>query len=318
MAGRLRRALAGLYGAGWEARRAAYARGWRTPERLAARIVSLGNLTVGGAGKTTFALHLAGRARALGVPAAIVCRRYRPGPAGVGDEELLLRDRSGLPVHAGTNKREQARAAVAAGARWVFVDDGFSHWALARDRDLVLLDASDPWGGGALLPAGRLREPRRALQRAQAVILTRVEPGTDLDAALAEVQGYAPAARIAAARHAFVGVTGGDGRRRTAAGPAHVVTATGNPEAVRRSALAAGFEDVTLAAYRDHHWFRHDEVARERRAAAARDATLLLTAKDAVRWPRAADPDMAVLDVAWEWVQGGAPIESWIFGEEDA
>src|SRR6185295_11280718 len=104
------------------------------------------------------------------------------------------------------------------------------------DLDLVLLDARDPWGGERLLPLGRLREPRRALQRAGVVVVTRLAANDD-------------------------------------------------PDAVARTAAEAGLEVVGLSAYRDHHWFRADEVARERRLAERERAALLLTAKDAVRWP---------------------------------
>jgi tetraacyldisaccharide-1-P 4'-kinase len=91
-----------------------------------------------------------------------------------------------------------------------------------------------------------------------------------------------------------------------AAGPARVVTATGNPEAVAASAREAGFDPVTLSAYRDHHWFSEREARRELEA--ARGATLVLTAKDAVRWP-AGNGGHVVLEVAWEWLLGGDEAE---------
>src|SRR5262249_56095535 len=80
---------------------------------------------------------------------AVVARRYRPGPGGFSDEELLYRAALGEGrVHAGRSKRDLARAAAAAGATLVLVDDAFSHWGLERDLDVVLLDRNDPWGGG--------------------------------------------------------------------------------------------------------------------------------------------------------------------------
>lgn len=309
-----------LMRAAWDARRGVYARGWRRPERVGARVVSLGNLTVGGAGKTTLALHLAARARAAGEDVAIVCRRYRPGPEGEGDEERLFRAALG-PGHvfAGRRKLDLARAAAAAGFRTVLVDDGFSHWPLARDLDVVLVDASDPWGGGRMLPAGLLREPLRALQRAHVVVLTRVAVGADVAAGLRGIARVAPAAVTAAGRHEPDGVVTRDGAAWAARGAAHVVTATGNPAAVVASAREAGFDPVTSSAYRDHHWFTDAEMARERAAAKARRATLVLTAKDAVRWRAAgaADVPEVVLRVRWRWLAGGEAIERWaIHGEE--
>lgn len=316
VSGPLLGAASGLYGLAWEARRAAYARGWRNPERVNARVASIGNLTAGGAGKTTLTLHLAARARALGVDAAIVCRRYRPGPEGEGDEERMFRAALGASrCFAGTSKLELARQAAAAGASLVLVDDGFSHWPLARDADLVLLDRTDLFGGGRFLPAGRLREPLRALQRATAVIVTRLAPGEDAAPLLATVRPYAPAALLAAARHVVTGVRTPTGASHEKRGAARVVTATGNPGAVEASAREAGFSPVVASAYRDHHWFSREEAEREAAAAAAGGGALLVTAKDAVRWPREArgGPPL-VLEVGWEWVHGGAEIESHVFG----
>jgi len=314
VSGTLRAAGAALYGAAWEARRRSYAAGWLAPRRIAARVVSVGNLTVGGTGKTTLTLHLAERARALGLATAVVCRNYRPGPGGVGDEALLYRRRLGAErVFTGRDKRRLAGQAAAAGFAHVLVDDGFSHWGLERDLDLVLLDASDLRGGGALLPLGRLREPLRALQRAQVVVVTRVPAGDAPERWLEPVRRLAPAARFAAGRHQVRGMVrltgeplGGSAPRRV-----RVVTATGNPEAVAASARESGAEVVAVSAYRDHHWFTAAEAARERAQADAEGAALLVTAKDAVRWPTPGTSEGPfVLEVGWRWLAGGEEVEA--------
>jgi tetraacyldisaccharide 4'-kinase len=295
-----------LMGTAWELRRRGYAAGWLKGRRVPARVVSIGNLTVGGTGKTTLALHLAERAPALGWNAAVVCREYRPGPSGRGDESLLFEAALGRArVFGGTSKRDLAARAAAAGHDLILVDDGFSHWALERDLDMVLIDARDPWGGGALLPAGRMREPRRALQRAGVVVVSRARDRVEAERLLREVRPYAPAACLAAGRHRVTGVRGANGSV-PAAGPARVVTATGNPEAVADSAREAGFDPVTLSTYRDHHWFDEREARREMEL--ARGATLVLTAKDAVRWPLG-NGGHVVLEVAWEWLVGGDEAE---------
>ena len=147
----------------WEWRRARYASGRRVQESVGARVVSIGNLSVGGAGKTTLVLHLAKALQRDGVRVGVVTRRYRPGPAGFGDEELLYREALGSEaVYAGRSKLELARQAAAQRCELILVDDGFSHWPLARDLDVVLLDRTDLWGGGRMLPGGLLREPVRA------------------------------------------------------------------------------------------------------------------------------------------------------------
>ena len=310
----VRRAAAALYASAWEARRRCYAAGLLRPRRVPTRVVSVGNLTVGGTGKTTLTLHLARAAAGAGRNVAVVCRNYRPGSQGAGDEALLLRAALGSErVYAGRHKLALASAAAAAGHDLVLVDDGFSHWALERDLDLVLLDARAPWGGGALLPAGRLREPRRALQRADWLILSRAAGPVDAERAAA-IRRYAPAARFAVGRHRVVGVRELDGAPVTPRGRVRVVTATGNPEAVAESAREAGLEVVELKAYRDHHWFTIAEAERELDAAARAKAAVLLTAKDAVRWPRPGGSEPWVLEIEWEWVEGGDALLAEVLG----
>jgi tetraacyldisaccharide 4'-kinase len=169
------------------------------------------------------------------------------------------------------------------------------------------------WSGGRLLPAGRLREPLRALQRAGVVVVSRLAPGEDPEPWFERVRPYAPAATLAAGRHRVTGVHGPDGGTWPERGPAHVVTATGNPEAVARSAREAGFGPVELSTYRDHHWFTLTEADAE--AQRAGSGTLLVTAKDAVRWPRGARRVPCVLEVEWEWCAGGGSAEARILGE---
>ncbi len=302
---------AGLYGAAWELRRRVYAGGLRRPRRVGARVVSVGNLTVGGTGKTTLTLRLARRARERGLAPAVVCRRYHPGPGGRGDEELMYRATLGPDcVFAGASKLGSARAAAGAGFDPVFVDDGLSHWPLARDADIVLLDARDLTGGGRLLPAGRLREPLRALQRARAVVVSRLAAGEDPAPWLERARALAPGAMVAAARHRPIGVRALGGGALPPGVRVRVVSATGNPAAVEVSAREAGLEVVSASPWRDHHWFTLREARAERARAADQGAWVLLTAKDAVRWPEPAGAgQVAVLEVEWEWIAGGDAVE---------
>ena len=300
------------YGAAWELRRRVYARGWLRPKRVGARVVSVGNLTVGGTGKTTLTLRLARRALECGLVPAVVCRRYRPGPGGRGDEELMYRAALGAErVFAGTSKLESARAAAQAGFDPVIVDDGLSHWSLARDVDIVLLDAHDLTGGGRLLPAGRLREPLRAAQRGRAVVVSRLKTDEDPAPWLERARALAPGAMLAAARHRVKAVRAlGNGEVPPGA-RVRVVSATGNPAAVEASAREAGLEVVAVSPWRDHHWFTLREARQELARAAGEGSWVLLTAKDAVRWPESAGRDrVAVLEVEWEWAAGGGAVES--------
>jgi tetraacyldisaccharide 4'-kinase len=309
--GPLASAGAALYGAAWELRRRAYARGLARPRRVEARVVSVGNLTVGGTGKTTLTLFLARLAFERGLSPAVVCRRYRPGPGGRGDEELLYRAAlGGERVFAGASKRDGAGAAARAGFAPVIVDDGFSHWALARDAEILLLDAGDLTGGGRLLPAGRLREPLRAAQRAHAVVVSRLGAGEDPAPWLERAGALAPGALRAAARHRVKGVRALEGGKPPAGLRVRILTATGNPAAVEASARQAGLEVSGVAVRRDHHWFTPLEAAGELARAQRAKSWLLLTAKDAVRWPAGAErAGVAVLEVEWEWVVGGEAVE---------
>jgi tetraacyldisaccharide 4'-kinase len=303
---------AALYGTAWELRRRAYASGVLRPRRVGARVVSVGNLTVGGTGKTTLALRLARRALERGLAPAVVCRRYHPGPGGRGDEELMFRSALGAErVFAGASKLESAGAAARAGFDPVIVDDGLSHWPLARDVEIVLLDARDLTGGGRLLPAGRLREPLRAMQRARAVVVSRLKEGEDPGPWLEQARALAPGALLAAARHRPKGVRPLGSGEVPAGARVRVVSATGNPAAVEASAREAGLEVASASRWRDHHWFTPREARQEAARAAGEGSWVLLTAKDAVRWPESAGWErVAVLEVEWEWVVGGEAVES--------
>lgn len=176
--------------------------------RVAAAVVSVGNLSVGGTGKTPTVLWLAESLRARGYRVAIVSRGYggdarrvtRVAAAGsepieglpvsddvhvVGDENLMLARRFEGPVIAGTRRTAAAELAVRAlGVDVVVLDDGFQHLALRRDFDLVCVRVGVP-GDDVVLPAGRLREPPSALRRADAVLITKSESGSALPAHLA-------------------------------------------------------------------------------------------------------------------------------------
>ena len=170
-------------------------RGLRTVHKLPARVISVGNLSVGGTGKTPLTLALARYYKNAGVKAAILSRGYGGsaergcvvasdgvnvfhGPGSVGDEPYLLAKISGVPVLVGRDRATSGSEACRRfGSRIILLDDGFQHRRLARDLDLVLLDARKPLQNEWVLPAGTLREPLRALKRAHALILTRCDNG---------------------------------------------------------------------------------------------------------------------------------------------
>lgn len=176
--------LTPLYAAAAGAKNAAYERGWAKPQRLAWPVVSVGNLSVGGAGKTPLVIRLAQLLKAQGARVDVLSRGYgrrdtgrveRVDPEGdaarYGDEPLLIARAAEVPVYVGAGRYEAGLLAEHdANHRGIhLLDDGFQHRKLARDLDIVVLHASD--FEEMLLPAGRLREPLSALRRASVIVL---------------------------------------------------------------------------------------------------------------------------------------------------
>jgi len=213
-----RRALARIYGAAVDFRLGLYSRGVIPAKSLPARVISVGNLTVGGTGKTPAAVFIARALQARGRRVAVLSRGYRGrsrkpvnlvsdgrdillGPEQAGDEPYLMaKALPGVPVLTGRNRWILGRYALDRFQTEFFVlDDGFQHLGLVRDVNLLLLDAAQPWGNGRLVPAGPLREPRRQAGRADGFLITRV---ADRPAALiAELERDFPGRPIFLARH---------------------------------------------------------------------------------------------------------------------
>ena len=185
-----------VYGLALELRSQAYARGLFKMNPAPLPVISVGNLTQGGTGKTPLTLHLASLLLEKGCRPAVVLRGYggtvgsgpllvKPGadPALVGDEALIYADCPELLVIVGSDRTAGAELAARSGAGVILLDDGFQHLRLARNLDLVLLDAARPLGNGRVFPAGPLREPVKALSRASALVLTRCANREQVEAA---------------------------------------------------------------------------------------------------------------------------------------
>jgi tetraacyldisaccharide 4'-kinase len=186
------------YAAGAHWRTRAYRTGLLKSRRLNGMVISVGNLTTGGTGKTPMVLWIAERLFAEGKSVGILTRGYRGKsvsgnePAtprdiqNTSDEVQLLRARLGDRVRfgVGANRFKTGSKLAAEGVNWFVLDDGFQHLQLARDVDIVLVDAMTPFGGGQLLPAGRLREPTSALARADIVVITRTESSPGIESAI--------------------------------------------------------------------------------------------------------------------------------------
>jgi len=298
-----------FYALAMRLRAAAYRRGWVKSHRLPAKVLSVGNLTVGGTGKTPVVLHLARRLQERGLHVAILTRGYgrrdetplvvngqgevsRYTPELMGDEPVLLtRHLPEVTVGIGADRVALAQQILKMEAEHppdVFLlDDGFQHLRLQRDLDLVLIDVTDPFGEGAVLPAGRLREPLGALARADMVLLTRAANGVprEVEETIRRANPRAPLFR--ASTH-LAGVFEA-GTHKTAnlfvlkQTPALAFCGIGNPEAFWDDLRRAGFNLAGTLAFPDHHRYVIEDFRHIiRRADRAGARALLATEKDLI------------------------------------
>src|SRR5580698_9953043 len=196
------------YGAAAHLRARAYRKGILKQQHLDGTVISVGNLTTGGTGKTPMVLAIAEHLLAEGKNVGILTRGYRgenippafenksqaattnaastSGFTATSDEVRMLQSRLGTRVHfgVGANRYAQGRELARRGVNWFVLDDGFQHLQLARDVDIVLIDATNPFSGGRLLPAGHLREPRSALARADIIVITRSTRAPAIESAI--------------------------------------------------------------------------------------------------------------------------------------
>jgi tetraacyldisaccharide 4'-kinase len=297
-------ALAALYALGASAHRGAYRAGLRTRQRLPCRVVSVGSLAAGGAGKTPLAAWLAATLHARGRRVAIASRGYGRADRGTrvvsdgvtvlcdaaeaGDEPLLLAaEAAGVPVVVGRDRGLAGRLAIERfGTDLLILDDGFQHHRLARDLDLVVLDGALGFGNGAVLPRGPLREPPGALAAAGAIV---VMDGPLSAAGEARIAALAPhAARFAARRvpHS-VRRLGGEGTDRPDVLRGRAVgllAGIARPAGFRTTLEALGARVAAERTFPDHHAFAPSDLA-----GLAREAPVWVTTeKDAVK-----------LDPAW-------------------
>ncbi|NJD19290.1 MAG: tetraacyldisaccharide 4'-kinase, partial [Gemmatimonadetes bacterium] len=268
------------------------------------RVVSVGNLVLGGTGKTPLAAWAARALLSAGWRVALVSRGY-------GRDEILLHRRwsPDIPVIADPDRVAGATAAQGGGADAVVLDDAFQHRRLARDVDLVLLAAEDPLEG-RLLPRGPFREPLAALSRAHGVVVTRRTADAADAGALAErVAALFPELRVARAALVPDGWQHLDGTPAPPPeGPTLAVTAVARPELFSAQVAAATGGPAELMAFADHHEFVSSDV--EAMRARARQRTLVVTEKDAVKLHphQGALEPVRVLAQALRWEAGEAEL----------
>ena len=269
--------LAALYGAAVRARNELYDRGALTLSHLQGPVVSIGNLTVGGSGKTPFLILLGELLKEHSILFDVLSRGYRRMTTGVvpvdplgapreyGDEPLLIARKLGVPVIVGEDRYAAGRLGEEKfGPRLHLLDDGFQHRRLAREFDIVLATSSD--ARDSLLPTGRLREPVSSLRRADAVVLTNDMPGDGLR--LGRQQVWRVTRDIVAPQTkepclAFCGIA--------------------RPQNFIAQLRAAGVMLAGTRSFRDHHRYSAEDVRQLLRLRKQHGATAFVTTeKDAV------------------------------------
>jgi tetraacyldisaccharide 4'-kinase len=197
--------LALLYIGAYYLRRLFYGLHIIRKRRLPVPVISVGNLTLGGTGKTPFVMMLANRLKEKGVKVAVLSRGYggRIDEAANDEAMMFAVEAPGIPLYVSPNRYKSGLKAVEEGAQVLILDDGFQHWRLKRDFDIVLVDAINPFGYGFIFPRGFLREPVSALRRADAIVLTHSDvPVPQMKKVMIEaIRRWAPKALFAEARH---------------------------------------------------------------------------------------------------------------------
>jgi len=250
----------------------------RDPERVTrvgVPVISVGNLTLGGTGKTPLVAWIAAWLRARGIRVMLISRGYgRPtphpdGPAPANDEALELAQKlPDVPHLQNPDRVAAARQAIAEHAAEVLLlDDAFQHRRIARDLDIVLLDALEPFGFDHVFPRGTLREPVAGLRRAQIVVLSRADQISPAQRAAirATVARLTPQAHWAEAVHAPQVLRSAAGQSQPLAALAGrrvaAFCAIGNPAGFRHTLCACGVQTVELREFPDHHRYTAADVA---------------------------------------------------------
>jgi tetraacyldisaccharide 4'-kinase len=276
--------LSVLYGQIVRARAALYARGYLGRKRLDRPVISVGNLTVGGTGKTPMVIWLAERFLAEGKRVGILSRGYK-GAAGTSDEIELMKYRlKNQPVFGVGPDRFANGQSLQTNVDLFLLDDGFQHLQLARDADILLLDASQPLARQQMLPTGRLREPVSAITRADILVFTRAETVPGTSAAIERFQNFpvfSAATRLLGFRRLGTGIPMLR-LEEVGSGPFYAFCGIGNPKAFFRDLRNWNISVASHCEFADHH--RYDQRDAQELQSAARNAgtkALLTTEKDA-------------------------------------
>lgn len=298
--------LASIYGLSCRLRIFLYEKGLLPQKRAGCYVISVGNLTVGGTGKTPFTIYLAEKWKEKGHAVGIVSRGYKGnyrGPvvlvsdgtailekvSSVGDEPYLMAERlKGIPIVVSADRFK--------GCQWlienfkvdvILLDDGFQHLRLHRDLNLLLVDATHPFGNGCLLPRGSLREPVSEVRRADLVIFTRSENGSDATEWISEIERFGrPCLRSTFQPTRLIQLNTRSVRPLTDLKDQPVLSfcGIGNPDSFLHLLTLLGADVKGHLIFKDHHPYQEsDWVNIKKRAAELNARWVVTTEKDAVK-----------------------------------
>lgn len=271
-------------------RRLLYLLGIFRSRRVPLRVVSVGNLTLGGTGKTPFVIWLANLLEAeLKKSTVVLIRGY-----GWDEQAMLKKSLPDIPILVGQDRAKSAHKAVRLyGSQYAVLDDGFQHWELDRDLDIVLIDSRNPFGNGRLFPRGVLRETKRALRRADVAVFTKTDmkrPGLEL--VKDEVRGINPGILILEATHKPSHIYDPKARKDRdlsflTGTRVVLVSSIGDPSYFEETVKGLGASVLDHAVFNDHHDYKSKDVDKILKICGAKAPDFMVTTeKDAVKFAR--------------------------------
>ena len=249
-------------------RNRAYDRGYRQIERVAVPVISVGNLTLGGTGKTPMVAWLARWFRAHGIRLTLISRGYAAKAGSVNDEARELEQQlPDVPHLQNPNRVEAARTAIQEyDSKLILLDDAFQHRRIARDLDVVLIDALEPFGFDHVFPRGTLREPAVGLRRADVVVLTRANLADESRRKRIQrrARKIAPAAVWVEVAHEPRALISADGNEASVETLAERTIAAfcgiGNPEGFAHTLESCGYAVAGMREFPDHHQYDRADI----------------------------------------------------------
>lgn len=281
------------------------------PARVNCKVISVGNITLGGTGKTALVEYLAAKLSQKGNKVAVLSRGYQrdekqPGAQGMGDEPAMLQKKlPHVPVIVDKDRlKASARAIKDYAVDTLILDDGLQQWRIFKDLEVVTIDSRNPFGNSRLLPAGFLREPFSALNRSDIFVLTQVDPGQDTAGLTARLKQLNPRALIVESRHKPEGFSNLNKPDEILSidsfkGKSTVVfSGIGNPQAFENTVCSLGINIAEALRFADHHDYTQVDLDGIIKCARDRNLdTIITTEKDAVKIVRLKFDDMRILSL---------------------